>query len=1049
MKIEKNYDFKKIENEVHALWKRIKLLELWQKQNAKGEKYFLLDGPPYANYVPHVGHIRNTVFKDMYIRIAFQEGRNVFFQPGFDTHGLPIENMVEKKLKLTSKKDIQKMGIRKFMKECRDSAALNKDLWLEAYRNLGSVYAWNDPYLTYENSYIESTWWSFKQLWDKGQTYEGKRPVFWCPKCETALAGYEATDSYKNVSDPSVIVRFKVKGTQDDYLLVFTTTPWTLPANAAIAVKSDEDYVKVKTEQWDNLILAKNCLKLLDQIKVKYDIIETFKGVKLDGMKYESLLDVPCQKELQNNPNALRVYLSIPILKERVASKVGAKKGITTGDVFEDFVTVEDGTGMVHTAPGHGKTDNMVGLHYKIPEISPLDDECKFTDEAGKYQGMFVKDADHVIAEDMHQQKKLVHFSRIEHSYPLCWRCKAPLIFRMSNQWFLKIDPVREKMLKANEEVNWQPEFARDRFRDWVANAEDWNFSRQRYWGIPIPIWKCECGDMKAIGSVEELNKDAVKKVDEKFDLHTVNDVKLKCKCGKEMTRINEIFDVWYDSGSSPYAAMGYPFKNKELFESHFPVDRINESQDQVRGWFYSLMFCGISVFGKAPYKTVSMPGWVVDKMGDKMSKSVGNVVFAKDALNDFGADALRFYYCWDIAAYSLQKFNTETIKTEVSKLFNILWNLHNFVLNHGEQMKEPKTEKIEDKWILSRLNSVIGSARTNLASYEIHLAGRNIYDFILNDLSRSYVQIIRDRLEYDLNPIYLINYCLKKMVTLMAPISPFVTEQIYQDLKQVNDGLKESVHLELLPDAGKSDENLENEMKAVFDIMGAVLSARDKRQLGVRWPLQKVVVDTADKTVVKALTDLKELFLKQVNIKDVKFESFKVNLKIKPNYRNLGKAFGQETADVIGAIKEAENAIVKELEAGKEEFSVGKYKIKKDHLEITKETSEDFEMAEFKSGCVFIETHLTPELEAEGFAREVMRRVQQLRKKADLHKSNMIKLAVETDMHDTLGKFADEIKGKVGAEEILIVEKSDKKYAYISEEKVKGRVFKILLEKV
>ncbi|MBC8494624.1 isoleucine--tRNA ligase [archaeon] len=1037
-----SYDFSKVEKEIGAFWKKIDLLKLLEKQNAKGESYFLLDGPPYANYIPHVGHIRNTVYKDAYVRWNFMKGKKVLFQPGFDTHGLPIENMVEKKLKLKSKKDIEKYGIAKFMKTCRESATLNKDLWLDVYDKLGSWYSWKSPYLTYNNSYIESAWWAFKKFWDKGMVYEGKKPVFWCPKCQTALAGYEVTDSYKQMTDPSVYVKFKVKGTKNDFLLVFTTTPWTLPANVAICAHPDKEYVKVETGK-GNLILAKNRLTLLKEIDIEYKVLETFKGTKLDGLQYESILDVPVQKELSKNPNALKVYMSIPILKERVASKVAAKKGIKTGDVFEDFVTVEDGSGLVHSAPGHGKTDHEIGKHYNLPNISPLDDACCFTDDAGKYQGEFVKQADHAIMEDMHKAGSLLNFSKIEHSYPVCWRCKSPLIFRLSKQWFLKIEDIRNKMLSANKKVEWQPEFAKERFEAWVSNAEDWNFSRQRYWGIPIPIWKCECGEIKSVGSLKELEKEASGKIPKDFDLHTVNNVMLKCgACKKDMTRINDIFDVWFDSGCSTFASLHYPFENKELFENNYPVSRINESQDQIRGWFYSLMFVGIGVFDKSPYETVSMPGWVLDSKGEKMSKSVGNVVTAKDALKNHGADALRLYYCWDIDPSSTQKFSLETIKTEVSRILNTLWNLHIYLLSQNAKVSSVESKEVEDKWILSRLNTTIREAREQFESFNLHLVGRTIQNFVVDDLSRTYVQLIRNRLDNDKNPLNVINHCVLKIISLMASITPYISEKIYQNLKCLNK-LKESVHLEIIPEPGKSDLSLEKAMSVTQEVIAATLACRDKSKMGVRWPLGEVMID-ADKKIVENIKPLEALLMKQVNVKKISIGKIKCDFEIKPNFRNIGKEFGTDTGTIAETIAKSKSDIAKTLQT-KDSVKVGKFELKKEHFDITQIPPKNTEVSSFKGGQVMLSTLVTNELEVEGFARDTIRRIQQLRKDSGFKKEESIKACINTDVN--LSPFKDEIKKKIGATEITIGLDA-KKLKYLADKTVRDKKIVVSIDK-
>ncbi|MFH1212440.1 MAG: isoleucine--tRNA ligase [Candidatus Woesearchaeota archaeon] len=1050
------YDFKQIEPEIRVFWRRISLLKLLEEQNRFGERYFLLDGPPFPNNVPHVGHVRNTVYKDLYIRLNFMRGKNVFFQPGFDTHGLPVENMIEKKLKLESKKDIETFGIARFVQECREHAALYKDIWMKSYDNLGCWYSWREPYMTFDNSYLESAWWAFKKIWDRGMVYEGKKPIMWCPHCQTALAGYEVTDSYKNLSDPGVIVKFKLKDTKDDYLLVFTTTPWTLPSNTVICAHPDKEYVKVQTEKDGNLILAKNCLKELDRIGKTYKVIGEFRGKTLDNLYYEPLLDLPQQKELQKNPKALRVYMSIPILKERVTSKVATKKeGLKARDVFGDFVSVDEGTGFVHCVPGAGKTDNEVGKHYGLPDLSPLDDSCRFTDEAGKYSGMYVKDADHIIAEDLHQSGKLLYFERIEHSYPVCWRCKAPLIFRMSNQWFFKVDVIKERMLEENENLVWQPDYAKDRFSEWVSNAEDWNFSMQRYWGIPIPVWKCSCGEIKVIGSLEELKKNSVEPIPEDFDLHTASLVALKCpECGAKMPRINDILNGWFDSGVAPWASMGYPFQNKELFEKHFPVDRINESQDQIRGWFYSLMFCSVGAFDKPSFKKVSMPGWVVDKNGEKFSKSLGNGVSTDEAIEKIGADALRFYYCWDIAPYSLQKFNLETAGKEIHKMINILWNLQNFLLSEssGEDFSSDDSAhqelKTEDQWILSRFNSTLKTLLESYESYELHTGGRKVFDFIVNDLSRTYVQSIRDRIEDEKTPLYVINHCLLKLAVALAPVIPFVSEKIYQNLKQLNKGLKESVHLDMMPVPEKSNETLEKEFEVAQELIASLLAARDKALLGVRWPVEKIVIDLDDVEAQKCIGNLRQLVEQQTNVRKIEFGRVSVKLKIKPDYKKLGKDFGTDTGDVATLILKDDGSIINQLEQKKENILVGKFIIKPEHLVIEEIPPDDYSSAEFRKGTVYLYKELSPELKNEGFAREIMRRVQAMRKDLGLDKKNdkiELMLEVDDDLKKTMEKNIEGVKAKVGA---LSLTFGTEHFDNRSEEKIKDRKIVFSLKK-
>ncbi|RME53345.1 isoleucine--tRNA ligase [Candidatus Woesearchaeota archaeon] len=1050
---------------MRQFWKRIDLLKKLEAQNKGGKAYFLLDGPPYANDAPHIGHIRNTIYKDLYLRFAQLQGKDVLFQPGFDTHGLPIENKVEKKLKLKSKKDVEKIGIRTFMNACRENATMNKDVWMETYELLGSWYAWKEPYLTYDNSYIESAWWGFKQIWEKGLVYEGTRPVHWCPQCQTSLAGYETTDSYKNVSDPSVIVKFKVKGKEDEFLLVYTTTPWTLPANVAIAVHPQKTYVRAKTKE-GVLILAKRRLELLDEMGLAYEVLETFPGSELEGVAYEPLLDVPCQRRLADDPKALRVVMSLRLLKQRVASKVGTKKRVASKDLFEDFVTDEEGTGLVHTAPGHGKTDNEVGKHYGLPELSPVDEEGKLTADAAPFNGTFVKDADHDIAEHLHKEKKLLKYERIEHSYPLCWRCKSPLIFRLSRQWFIKIDPLKDAMLSSNDRVCWQPSFAKERFASWVANAEDWNFSRQRFWGIPLPIWKSEDGEeVVVVGSREELEALAKKPLPAHFDLHAASEVVLRSrKTGKELRRTSEIFDVWFDSGVAPFASLGFPFKGKVCFEKHYPVDRVNESQDQIRGWFYSLMFCGMAVFGKAPYKTVSMPGWVLDAKGEKMSKSVGNVVSAKDVLKRLGADPVRFYYCWNVAPYQVERFNEEIITGEVFKFFSIFWNLHELVLGKEREEKvrlpEVKPQALEDEWVLSRLKTVTKLVVEGIEAFELHQAGRALFDFVVNDLSRGYVQFVRERLEHEAQPLSILAACLQRVCVLLAPICPHMSEKVYQDLARVLPA-KESVHLERYPAAGPGGDSAVERLFAVGQsVLQAGLACRDEAKRGVRWPCKELVVMSEREEVKSAVETLSPLLQRQLNVKSVVVRNVPLRVSFKPNYRELGKAFGEQTGDVLTLLKKEEAKVVQALEkaglgigSAKKEgaerdgpagsgvlFSLGGFAFRQEFFEIELVPPGGFVLAKMDDGVVLLNVEEDPELEAEGFAREVVRRVQALRKREGLSREHKIVLTVVTSACGELSSWKEYLQKKVGAERLELLDRPPRGFAPLERFAIKGR---------
>lgn len=897
-------DFKQMELEVREFWKKKNIQEKLEKKNKGKKKYFLLDGPPYANFIPHVGHIKNTVFKDMLIRIALMKGYDVLFQPGFDTHGLPVENMVEQKLGLKSKKDIETLGVGKFMDECKKSATENKGLWMDAYRKLGSMYDGKKPYLTYEDYYIDSAWWAFSEMYKKSLVYEGEKPVMWCPHCETSLAGYEVTDSYKELTDPGVYVLFKLKDT-DGHILVFTTTPWTLPANVAIAVAPKEDYVLVDISG-KKVIIAKERLQKISDMGFGYSILKEFKGKELVGKKYEPLLDVPLQRELEKGKlgKAHEIISSISILKERVSSKMRTKKGLTGKDVFEEFVTVNEGTGFVHTAPGHGKTDNVVGQHYGLACVSPVDDKAHFKEESG-FSG-FVKSADKEIIQRLEDEGKLLFKEQVKHSYPLCWRCKTPLIYRLSKQLFFKIEDVKKKILKENTKVSWYPEYAKDRFENWVENAEDWNISRQRYWGTPIPLWESDSGETIVVSGRKELEKLSGKKIN---DVHDVDKIVIE-KNGEKFKKVRGILDVWFDSGVAPFASLGYPWKNKELFEGNFPVSRINEAQDQIRGWFYSLMFCSAAVFGKQAYKEVSMTGWVLDKKGDKMSKSQGNVMTADEALEKVGADVLRYYFCWDLAPYETQKFNLDIAQKEVGKILNVLWNLQNLV-----KAGKVKVKDATDKWILSRLESVTKDYSEKLDEFEYGEAFREISNFILNDLSRGYIQMNRESEKGE-----IIGYCLERVLKLLAPVSLFICEKIWQNIKEKKIVTEESVHLSEWPKVNekKINKKLEKEFELAMKVIELGLRERDKVQIGLKWPLGKAEIICDG----KISSEIQEIIAKQINVKKI----------------------------VIRQGKEIQ---------------------------------------------IKLDIKMTKELEAEGFAREITRKVQSERKEAGLKKGELIDLCI------------------------------------------------------
>ncbi|MEM1535057.1 MAG: isoleucine--tRNA ligase [Candidatus Pacearchaeota archaeon] len=994
-------ELKKIQFE-HEEWLRER--EIYKRLFAReGKKFYFLDGPPYANDVPHIGHIKNFIIKDLVLRQKAMQGYKIFFKPGFDTHGLPIENAVEKKLGLKSKKDIENLGVDRFLKICRENATLNKDLWLIVYKLYGFVFHNIEPYLTYNNSYIESAWWTFKRLWEKGLVYKGTRPVHFCSHCGTSLAGYEVTDSYITLKDPSIYVLFKLKEKvrgKEAYMLVWTTTPWTLAANVALAIREDADYALVQLSDGRHIILAESRLELLSELGYAFTLIEKLKGKELVGLSYEPILDLPIQAELEEmkakNPAIHTIIASIKMLKERIASKTAAKKGIATSELYEDFVNLNEGTGIVHTAGGHGKTDYEISCHYNLPSVSPLDDECKFDERAGKLRGSYVKDADKIIIAELEKEGKLLFATEISHTYPICWRCKTPLIVKLSEQYFISIGPIKQKMLDEIERVRWLPEFAKERMFNWVINASDWNISRQRYWGIPMPIWQCSnpaCKATKVIASFKELDEEMRKinkSLSESFDLHNAIKIKLSCdECGSEMEKVPYIFDVWFDSSIAAWASLGYPYYDDDLFDTLWPADRINEGQDQIRGWFYALLFSGVACFGRAPYKEVSMVGWIVDEKGEKMSKSLGNVVYAKSAVEQFGADLLRFYLLYDAPPSGIQAINLENVTKEPLKFFNTLHNIWNFYAQIGPA--ERASEEIEDRLFLSKLNSLIKNYTEAIDNFELNTALKLLYDFVLNDFSRTYIKLVREKAA---RKKLLIKKALKEICKLLCIVSPFYADWLWQKLREESD--EESVVLEKWPKYNEKliDSALEENFKLIEKIIEAGLAIRASSKLNLRWPLNAAFIFTDDEKAINAVKQFEELLKAQLNVKRLVLARTK-DLRSK-----------DESVQVL----------------------VGLF------IALSKEISK--------------------ELLAEGFAREIARHVQDARKRLNLKKENEIELelVMDNELLALLREYKGDswIKQKVNARSFSIaLEKSPKKFDFEEDIGVREKVIGIRINKI
>lgn len=966
-----HYNPKELEHRIREYWETNKIPNKLTKFNPKKKKFYLLDGPPYANNPPHVGHIKTTTCKDIWSKFKLMQGFSSWFQPGFDTHGLPIENMVEKELGIKSKQDIEKMGVKNFIENCKSYATRFVDFWLNVYKTLGAWRGYLEPYLTYKNYYIESGWWTFKNLVEKGMLVEGEKSTFWCSHCGTALAGYEVSDSYAEVKDPYIYVKFPVKGKNKEYIIVFTTTPWTLVSNVALAVHPNEYYVKVKVGNEIYVIAEKRVEHILKELVKtdKYEIIEKFLGKELNGLSYNPVLKVPAQEKLEKE-NTHKVIMSIPVLKTKSYKHGVLEKAEEMKESFFDFVNVEEGSGIVHTAPGHGPEDHYVGEHYKLPTPSPIDDEGKFTADAGEFKGLFVKDADKKIIEKLEKNNHLLYFGWITHSYPLCWRCKTPLIYRLSKQWFFSVDLIKEKMIKENKSINWLPNFGKERFHNWLEEAVDWCISRQRYWGIPLPIWVCKnCGKREIIGSIDELKEKSISKLPKDLDLHKhlVDEIELKCSnCASKMKRVSDILDVWFDSGIATWASLGYPYRNKEIFKKLWPADMICESQDQIRGWFYSLMFCGVATFDSSPYKGISLMGWVLDEKGEKMSKSLGNVVWVEEALEKLGADILRLYYCWEVAPWEVQNFSFKTAE-EIKRAMNILWNSYSFFTTYVDEKFSPnmKNLKIEDKWILSKLNSLIKEVTTHLENFEVHYAGRKIINFVVNELSRFYIKLIRDRVwvsetgEDKNTALSVLHICLTTAAKLLAPITPFIAEEIYLNLESK----KKSVFMSEWPKAKEKfiDTELEEQMELAKEIIEAALAARHLAGIKLRRPVLEILVQTDDKDVVKVLNMLNNILLFMCNTK------------------------------TIGVIE--------------------------------KEPKGNFSDVQFKYGKVFVNKSFDESILEEALIRELIRQIQSMRKENKFHVKESILLTLNSDekTNEILEKYSLQITKEVGAKQLVV----------------------------
>lgn len=1048
-KVDTNLNFVQREKEVEHFWEENNIFEKSIDSRKKGESYVFYDGPPTANGKPHIGHVLTRAIKDMIPRYRAMKGYQVPRKAGWDTHGLPVELEVEKMLGLDGKEQIEEYGLEPFIKKCKESVWKYKGMWEDFSGTVGFWADMEHPYVTYDNNFIESEWWALKQIYDKGLLYKGFKIVPYCPRCGTPLSSHEVAQGYKTVKERSAVVRFKIKG-EDAYFLAWTTTPWTLSSNVALCVNPDETYCRVKAVDGYTYIMAEALLdrvlgKLAEEGKAAYEVLETYKGTDLEYKEYEPLYECT-----------------------GVCAEKQHKKGFYV--TCDNYVTMTDGTGIVHIAPAFGEDDSKVGKKYDLPFVQFVDGKGDLTAET-PYAGMFVKDADPVVLKDLDAQGKLFEAPKFEHEYPHCWRCGSPLIYYARDTWFIKMTDVKDRLIANNDTINWIPEsIGKGRFGDWLKNVQDWGISRNRYWGTPLNIWECECGHRHSIGSIEEL-KSMSDNCPDDIELHRpyIDAVTIKCpECGKQMKRVPEVIDCWFDSGSMPFAQHHYPFENKELFEAQFPADFISEAVDQTRGWFYSLLAISTLIFDKAPYKNVIVLGLVQDENGQKMSKSKGNAVDPFEALQQYGADAIRWYFYTNSAPWLPNKFHGKVVTEGQRKFMGTLWNTYAFYVLYAEIDKfDPTKHKIEydklsvmDKWLLSKMNSMVKAADDNLNNYRIPEAAKAMQDFV-DDLSNWYVRRGRERYwavgmsQDKVNAYMTLWTALCTLCKCAAPMVPFITEEIYQNIvRSVDAAAPESIHLCDYPAVDESmvDLKLESDMDEVLDIVVLGRSARNGANLKNRQPLNVMYVK-ADHALDSYYVDI---IRDELNLKKVEFSddvSAYIDYKFKPQLKTLGPKYGKNLGEIRTQLSEltgtASHSAMDELNKNgfiKLNISIGEITLFKEDLLIESEQKAGFFTLTDGGVTVAIDTELTPELIEEGMVREVISKLQTMRKDSGFEVMDHIKVAV-SGSEKVLGiieKNKEQIAHDVLAEDISAADAENAKEWDINGEKVSIAVEKV-----
>ena len=1026
-KVDANLNFVDREKQIEKFWNDNDIFKKSMEHRKEGETYTFYDGPPTANGKPHIGHVETRTIKDMIPRYQTMKGKFVPRKAGWDTHGLPVELEVEKLLGLNGKEQIEEYGMEPFIKKCKESVWKYKGMWEDFSKTVGFWADMDNPYVTYDDNFIESEWWALKEIWNKNLLYKGFKIVPYCPRCGTPLSSQEVAQGYKTVKERSAVARFKVIG-EDAYFLAWTTTPWTLPSNVALCVNPEETYCKVKAVDGYTYYMAEALLdtvlgKLLDKDAPEgtkaYEVLETYKGSDLEYKEYEPLFD--CAKEIIEKQHKKAHYI-----------------------VCDTYVTMTDGTGIVHIAPAFGEDDAAVGRKYDLPFVQLVDGKGELTKET-PYAGVFVKKADPMVLKDLDEKGLLFDAPKFEHEYPHCWRCDTPLIYYARESWFIKMTAVKDDLIRNNNTVNWIPDsIGKGRFGDWLENIQDWGISRNRYWGTPLPVWECECGHQECIGSRAELAERSGNPNDAKVELHRpyIDAVTFKCPdCGKEMHRVPEVIDCWFDSGAMPFAQHHYPFENKDVFEKQFPAKFISEAVDQTRGWFYSLMAESTLLFNKAPYENVIVLGHVQDENGQKMSKSKGNAVDPFDALETYGADAIRWYFYTSSAPWIPKRFSGKLVQEGQRKFMGTLWNTYAFFVLYAniDQFDATKYtldyEKLSvmDKWLLSKLNSAIKGTDENLANYRIPEAAKVLDEFV-DDMSNWYVRRSRDRfwakgMEQDKINAYMTLYtALVEICKAAAPMIPFMTEEIYQNLvRSINTEAPESIHLCDFPAVNEAwiDKELEKNMDEVLKIVVMGRACRNSANIKNRQPIGNMYV--------KAPNVLSEYFVEiiedELNVKKVNFTedvSAYTSYTFKPQLRTVGPKYGKFLGQIQKALAELDgNKAMAELKAdGVLALPTvsDDVKLSEEDLLITMTQMEGYVTEGDNTVTVVLDTNLTPELVEEGFVRELISKIQTMRKEAGFEVMDKISIYYHADekVADIFHKYGNDIMGDVLGTEVV-----------------------------